>query len=377
MTIVEFINSQVDDYKKRDKLVKEEIEKFYNENADAFADGIYKNFILFSPNTNKRFLELYNINKSEWNEFKSKNKVLSNDYQITNDLLKLCFLTTWYNNQDDIRPLVFVLLMFSGAKFSHYFPFRGDDAYVNKMRYTIEYNIPGKSFIKKNGTMYGAMKELAENLLKGAAGEKLKNIGKSDKNLVDMLGRFRTAVNDMIKRLKNGFEKTRDKDVTMFVTKDIEKDGSVLELDNNSTFLNNYKFLLSQYNSNEIEYRLLKLLKLDNNETHVMMRILTNHDDIFHRYAKMYLSYYIKMYFEEDNTLFDKFVSRMLTARLNTKEQDDLDKEVFDLMMKYNLEYKKLKSTEFTLVRKVQITTLVRKYKNYIIIKMKELANKL
>lgn len=382
MNIYDFVNSYKID--NRDKLVKQVIQDFYQSNLDGMKDGLYKDFLIVGKSMNTKLMEIYNINKQDLNQFKKTNKVLSQDMQITNDFVKVCLLTSFFDTKDRFFA-DFIFIMYSGSKLSYFFPYRDSITYEAKMRHAVAFGLNGNSFIKKEGTMYSAMVKLSTHMFdkKDAANKIFDKLNVKDDAYPYILGRIRTSVTSTIKTLKNSFEQTRMDDKAMSLSRDITvqtKDGeSRLEGDTNSTFITTLKYTISNYNPKLYDYEVFRVVGLTHPEyKFAAVKLLQDEkNDWFRRVANIYLDYYLENHYVNRAKFEKDFIYKAVSGRLNSstmvKLNDDMMKKLLTLKDDYMEVYPDADIEVFNRIR--NIDPLIKKFKNYVIVKIKKLCN--
>ena len=382
MNIYDFVNSYKID--NRDKLVKQVIQDFYQSNLDGMKDGLYKDFLTVGKSMNTKLMEIYNINKQDLNQFKKTNKVLSQDMQITNDFAKVCLLTSFFDTKDRFFA-DFIFIMYSGSKLSYFFPYRDSITYEAKMRHAVAFGLNGNSFIKKEGTMYSAMVKLSTHMFdkKDAANKVFDKLNVKDDAYPYILGRIRTSVTSTIKTLKNSFEQTRMDDKAMSLSRDITvqtKDGeSRLEGDTNSTFITTLKYTISNYNPKLYDYEVFRVVGLTHPEyKFAAVKLLQDEkNDWFRRVANIYLDYYLKNHYVNRAKFEKDFIHKAVSGRLNSstmvKLNDDMMKKLLTFKDDYMEVYPDADIEVFNRIR--NIDPLIKKFKNYVIVKIKKLCN--
>lgn len=380
MLIYDFINKNK--IKDRDKLVKKVIEDYYVSNSDAMNDGLYKNFLVIGPSINNKILELYNIDKAELKEFRKTNKTLASGYQILDDFVKLCLLTSYHDTKD--REFgTFILVMYQGAKMSNYFPYRDSAAYENRMRYAVMYDLPKKAYIYQEGTMYGAMDRYSKQFFidNASSAKHLDVLDKSDNGYLYLLGRLRTMVNATIKVLKNVFEKVDEKSVRLTQDVDAPDGESKLELASNTTFISTMGYVIQHHNQKDYDYDIMKLLKMDTHELkYTTIELLRDEErDWFHEYAKIYYDYYVENHFTNKDAFMSNFIPKCINAKLNGKGFLELDADLVKTLYNIKDKYKELyPDQDLTMLNKFRhMEGYIRQFKNYVIIKIRKLANEL
>ena len=382
MNIYDFVNSYKID--NRDKLVKQVIQDFYQSNLDGMKDGLYKDFLIVGKSMNTKLMEIYNINKQDLNQFKKTNKVLSQDMQITNDFVKVCLLTSFFDTKDRFFA-DFIFIMYSGSKLSYFFPYRDSITYEAKMRHAVAFGLNGNAFIKKEGTMYSAMVKLSTHMFdkKDAANKIFDKLNVKDDAYPYILGRIRTSVTSTIKTLKNSFEQTRMDDKAMSLSRDIivqTKDGeSRLEGDTKSTFITTLKYTISNYNPKLYDYEVFRVVGLTHPEyKFAAVKLLQDEkNDWFRRVANIYLDYYLENHYVNRAKFEKDFIHKAVSGRLNSstmvKLNDDMMKKLLSLKDDYMEVYPDANIEVFNRIR--NIDPLIKKFKNYVIVKIKKLCN--
>lgn len=376
MTIYEFINKFK--IKGRDKLVKQAIQQYLSNQVPAVNDGIYKDFLVFGNSFNTKLLEIYGVDKKEFDAFKKTNKIMSQDYQIANDIVKLGLITS-YVDTGDLFFVDIIGQMYSGSKFSHFFPYRDSAAYEARMRHTIEYELNRSATIVKEGTMYGAVNRIVENMFESSAIKPYSTTLKTkDKSYIYILGRIRTSVTFMIKSIKNAFENSKDKEKLVHISKDIiTEDDNVLEVKNDMTFINSLMFVVNNYSSKDYDIKALRIAGLIEREYKFFtIELLRDDADWFKKYADIYIKYYVDKYYTNKDDFKVNFIFKASTAKMNSAEMKKLDdliiKKIYKLKDKY-IETFDEKPEQIINLRATE--SYIKKFKNYIILKIRILSN--
>lgn len=387
MSIIEYINQY--DYKDRDKKVQEYIEDYIDKNIKVFNDGIYEDFIIIGPEVKRRFIELYHINEKELNEFKHDSKIYKSNNKplILNDNLKLLLLASYHNTKKKIF-LDFVFAIFAGSSLFKYFGhYKGNPKYVAHMRYAIAH-MPEKSFIKKAGNLYGALQLSSQALIdsakQGTALTKKLFILDNDNNLYYILGVIRTKINDMINRIKAGQKEAEKNNLAISFSKDIiqgdDEDAYKVRSDSMSTFMTDIKNIVDEYDSKNFYPELIRVANLIDQECkYITLRLLFN-TNLFHKYADIYLEYYSKNYLTTPDDFSINFINKMTTARMNDKRLVTIDNEAYGYVKKYLKEWfdKGHTKDDVVLVRNMsQISSYLKRFKNYVIFVIRKLYNKI
>lgn len=375
--ILEFFESR--NYPERDQNVLLEIQNWMSNNNDAMIDGIIDSKIIFGQTVQTKFENLYNITDKEWKEFKRKNAMLRNNFEVTKHLIRHALLISYHTTKNKIF-LDFLGIILWGALWGGKYFKRGTDA--NVMKYVIENVLTQSSYIKKNGSAYLTIQDITAGLLKDNGGKINKQLARlNDKDIVDVINSIYTRINSTIKILNNHYYHIKGtKDAQYILSVNDQADEGRLSLTNNSVKAQNLKQAIEAYDTKVLDEGILKTLRVESPlKVGCITSLITDKEkQYFKKYGNLYLDYYLTNNPSDWNRMKQDFIKKSNTARTNSQEMKTLDKSMYKDIQVYVRNYVKLsKGTAEDLNRNLGLLKFVRIVKDYIILKIRQMMNDL
>jgi hypothetical protein len=373
LTIFEFL----DQYKteETDTNVLKAINNYYSNNVDALMDGIVKDYVIFGATNRQKILDCYNIPEEDFKKFKKTNKVLQMDAKISGNIFNLCLLKSYYDTDTKIF-LDFMGLVFYGARFSQYFKHGTNSA---KMKYIIDSVLTGKSLFKKHGCAYLVIED-SLNTIVNTPKLKPKFDRMNDQDVVDIINRIYTSVNDIVKNISRVYYTTKDESNNILLQKDIVTDeGQRISMTNNSVIIDNLLSMVENYHPSALDQQVLKTLRINSPvKKGVFNHVLLNHEaKVFYLICQMYILYYTSKYSSSFEDMKKEFIPKCMTARMADKNMYALEKQLFDVIKDYCTKYAEKGGDIEDLRTNAGVVKIVKYIKDYCIIKCRHLMNEL
>ena len=376
-TIFEYIERH--SYDKRDNAIRKAISDYMASNNNALLDGLIDNRIVFGNTLRTKFIGLYNIDERDFNKFKKNHRILNKDFKVGGNTLNLCLLSS-YNKTKDRIFLDFLGIIMYGAIYADFFP-KGLDK--NVMRYVMQSKVNNKSLFKKHGSAYVVIEETISTMLSEGGAKIKKQLERMrDDDIVDVINSIYNRIKSILKILMNYYYEAKNSDNVGYIinVSDSADEGS-LSLNNNSIRISNLKQAIDNYNATSLDDKILLTLRVnDPLRVGCISSILLDRDaKYFQRYAHMYIDYYVSVHGTDWNRMKYNFMAKSNSARMNSNELKNIDKELYKDIQAYVKIYMKMSNDngDSELKRNVGLLKFIRVIKDYVIIKTRHMMNTL
>lgn len=372
--IYDFVSTKK--YRDRDKEVIKVINKYLSNNADALADGLVNDFIIFGNTNRERFYEVYKLNEHDWKAFIKANKGLLTN-QVNDDLLYALLFTSYVDTRDRIF-LDMLAIAEIGSKFHKYF--KHGVSNPAKMKYVLE-NLSNKFSIKKNGGLFITVQDQITTIINSNARElksKFSNL-KGDHESQYIVNRISTSINGTMKALSKQYYNTNDK--VLFTQTELQDDGNNISLTNNSVIISNLKGVILHYRPTNVDLDLLRALRINTPATkYICKKIYLDYEKKYmDRISNIYIDYFVKNFSQDYDEMKRSFITKSINGRLANDELKGIELEILEDTKKYLAEYQALHDDTDTpeLDTNVEIVAFSKTLRNYSILKTRELMNKI
>lgn len=373
MLIREFVNKN--NYKERNKLVKDRIQRYYSNNMPALTDGICNDLIIIGEQVENSILEPYRMNMDEFKAFAKTNKVLSQGFKTVNRPLKLGLLISYWETKDNTY-LDMIGLLDAGSFLSNSFKYGVSSP--DKMKYVIEHKTNEKFLIRKHGSVYGAIQEQIRTI---TTTPKLKKQFErmNDDDVLLIINRISTSVRSMLLGVTKLYYDYLDEEVEEKIILQSENNlEGKMTLTNNSIELDNLKNIVKNYMPTSIDHEVVKVVKIKTPVKKYLIKslMLDKEKKYFSRLGMFYIDYYAKQYSGDINVMKKDFINKMLTARLNDPDYNKLVEEITEDIRNQGEQYAQSANVDVEKVNTLAGSMLFfQDVRAYVVIKIRKLMN--
>lgn len=193
--IRDYIVGRVDFSKKNTQVVKF-IQDFMKFNIQALTGDGFSTRIVFGNSKNEELLNIYGLDKREWNAFANNHETLKYGENIKNPVNNLLLLHYIYSG--DLRYLKFLAIKLYTSRYYKAFPKFMDEA---KMKATIN-SLSQKFFIKKYGTLDKSLDATIRTYL-NTYSDRFKRM--TDDDIIYLINAIATRVDIFVKNVQRKY----------------------------------------------------------------------------------------------------------------------------------------------------------------------------